>query len=142
MAIEYQKRCSPAASSSSNQPVLPTHNSSNSTSTQTQTAVLRLFHPFRRSPRQAVVKVDGSSSAAQESQRSSQYIHWCVDASSYETKLNHIPILALDDVNFINKLKSSYNASRGFRHWISLTACYGVRFIAVRSHLSDLDFCF
>ncbi len=141
MANEYQKRCSPAASTSTSQPVLPLHNtvplaSASGTSTHTQTtASLSSSGTFHRSPPQPALNLGNNSAAGQASLRPDQYIHWCVDVNRYETELNHISILALDDINFVTKLKSAYNAARGFRRWVSLTACYGVRFVVVRCHL-------
>lgn len=140
MAKEYQKICSSAASTSTNQPVLPLHNnsliaSSSSISTQTQTTTLSSSGTFQRSPN--LLNLGNNSGAAQHSLHPDQYIHWCVDARRYETMLNHISILALDDVkNFVPKLKSAYDTTRGIRRWVSLTACYGVKFVVVRCHLT------
>ncbi|KAI9774940.1 MAG: hypothetical protein M1840_000156 [Geoglossum simile] len=58
-----------------------------------------------------------------------RYVHWCVDRNRYETQLVHIPILSLNDRNFIKKLRSAYYATHNFRRWFSLTSCYGVKFV-------------
>ena len=139
MAKEYQKICSSAASTSTNQPILPLHNnsliaSSSSISTQTQTTTLSSSRTVQRSP--TVLNPGNNSGAAQHSLHSDQYIHWCVDVRRYETMLNHISILAPYDVNLVPKLKSAYDTTRGFRRWVSLTACYGVKFVVVRCHLT------
>ena len=64
------------------------------------------------------------------------YVHWCVDANKFETKLNHIPIFSLKDVKFIYDLKAAYNSVMGIRCWFSLTSCYGVKLIIVRASLN------
>ena len=64
------------------------------------------------------------------------YVHWCVDINKVNTKLYHIPIHQVqrsNDVRSIKRLKLAYNSDCGWRRWFSLTACYGVRFIMVRT---------
>lgn len=139
MANQYWKSCSPVAPTSTTQPILPLHNtvptaSSSGTSTQTPSTTMSPGQNFQRFSRQTVSNLNHGSAVAQNSLPTVQYIHWCVDASKYETELNHISVSALDDVKLVSELKSAYNATRGFRRWVSLTACYGVRFVAVRCH--------
>jgi hypothetical protein len=66
-------------------------------------------------------------------QSKDSYLHRCVDISRCETRLFHIPIPSLNDVIVISPLRSAYNAAAGFRHWFSLTACYGVKFVMITS---------
>ena len=145
VAREYQQKCS---SSSNNQSILPLHNDRthiakvDHISTQTQTLAPssdELFHRFSQQP--ALTLDTNSAAETKYSLQPDRYVHWCVDVNKYETELNHISIPTPDDSNFISKLKSAYRTTRGIRQWFSLTDCYGVRFVAVRSlfFLSNLS---
>lgn len=143
VASKYRRKCT---SASNNQSILPLHNNTQNfaapdgTSTQTPNTAPTsggLFH--RSSPQAAALTSDPNSAAdTKSSLQPDRYVHWCVDANRYETELNHISIPTLDDSNFISKLKSAYWTTRGIRQWFSLTDCYGVRFVSVRSSF----FCF
>jgi hypothetical protein len=64
---------------------------------------------------------------------SKSYLHWCVDSNPSDTLLFPLEIPQIDDVTIIQRLRSSYEAVKGIRRWISLTDCDGVKFVLVCS---------
>jgi hypothetical protein len=60
-----------------------------------------------------------------------RYLHWCVDANKFETRLFHIPVRSLKDITVISELRSTFQAAKGFRRWFSLTDCHNVKFVIV-----------
>jgi hypothetical protein len=61
-----------------------------------------------------------------------RYLHWCIDARKAVTRLIHMELSAVTDSNLIPHLLQRYDSVRGFRSWLTLTSCYGVRLIKVR----------
>ena len=59
------------------------------------------------------------------------YVHWCVNASKWETQLHLISVPHLSDGNFIQKLKENYDMTFGFWRWLSLTTIHSVKFVVV-----------
>jgi hypothetical protein len=63
---------------------------------------------------------------------SDRYLHWCIDDREGVTRLIHIDLSSVTDSNLIPCLLQTYNSVRGFRSWLTLTSCCGVRLIKVR----------
>jgi hypothetical protein len=61
-----------------------------------------------------------------------RYLHWCIDARKAVTRLIHMELSDVTDSNLIPSLLQMYNSVCGFRSWLTLTSCYGVRLIKVR----------
>lgn len=61
-----------------------------------------------------------------------RYLHWCIDARKAVTQLIHMELSCVTDSNLIPRLLQGYDSVCGFRSWLTLTSCYGVRLIKVR----------
>ena len=61
------------------------------------------------------------------------YLYWCVDTLLFRTASDYIVVLkdVTRDNHLINDLRSKYRALRGWRWWISLMTCSGIRFVEV-----------
>ncbi|KAG8530715.1 uncharacterized protein KY384_004072 [Bacidia gigantensis] len=140
-ANTYFKAIASGTSSSINQPILPVHSSGPLDLESAAAAQSQPSRPPAGGLQQRRVPQTSSNSnaniASQAPPTTVQYVHWCVDANRYKTQLTHIPIKA-QNAAFISKLKAAFNAIRGVRRWLSLTDCYGIKFVAfTRIHRSQ-----
>lgn len=143
VGIKYRQQLTRLPLRSGGSPLLPIHNpdsasKSSSISAKVQNTRLSSSSIIQRYPHDNLPSNanDPETRNAREVEILSEtsgncFLHWCVDISRFETCLYHIPVPRLNDVSVISALKSAYNTACGFRRWVSLTACYSIKFVMV-----------
>ena len=144
--MEYRRRCMPFNCAPGDTPILPTYQqspvaeNSNSLRHHLDSGGHGRRTDGQQTQQSSNIDLSGSRQSQQATIMSTtpddSYLHWCVDINKVNTKLYHIPIhqvQRINDVRFIKRLKLAYNSDCGWRRWFSLTACYDVRFVMVRT---------
>jgi hypothetical protein len=75
----------------------------------------------------------GSSSGTMEY----RFVHWCVNSRQFEIILNHIHSIKdiTKDLDFVHELRKAYRKTRGWRFYLTLNECSGIKLIEfVRNH--------
>jgi len=118
-------------------PLLPTHHIDSSSAPQTPPGSSATQASIRRRDRPMASCSMGAGPATlgrmpnTAQPASGRYLHWCIDDRKV-TRLIHIDLSSVTDSNLIPCLLQTYNSVRGFRSWLTLTSCCGVRLIKAR----------
>jgi hypothetical protein len=123
--------------------LLPTHRSDSSSALQTspqqggsaaQASISQRGRPMASGSIGAGPTIQGRAPQPPNTAQpaTDRYLHWCIDARKAVTRLIHMELSCVTDSNLVPCLLQMYNSVCGFRSWLTLTSCCGVKLIKVR----------